>query len=292
MDRQTTGIPKLDEHLGGGLIPGTLTLVIGATGIGKTQLGVHFAHAGLQAEGHRGVFFDMSTRGDSQSHTEYAQRMFQWTPKVADAAKPPDLQNFFESDLTHGEMLHVFDYQGKRVSRREMDWDALGHWQQQLNEKLATTIGFLYGNFTRGCRRVVIDGLEPVDVPSESIQIELFEYVYHQILRKDPLWVARDLFRQAYRQNAAAAEAHTYSPNEIGCLMLQTSKEAMLEHLISRTLDEGDLLSGANTVIYMGKILEGTKIRRALYISKHRGSAATDEIIPYHIDEAGIQIDG
>ena len=291
MARQTTGIPALDEHLGGGLIPGTLTLVIGATGIGKTQLGVQFAHAGEAAEGHRGVFFDMSTRGDSQSHTEYAQRMFQWTPRAADASQQPDLENFFESDLTHSEILHVFDYQGKRVSRREMDWDALGHWQKQINEKLATTIGFLYGNFTRGCRRVVIDGMEPVDVPSESIQVELFEYVYHQILRKDPLWVARDLFRQAYRKNAETAETHNYSPDEIGCLMLQTSKEAMLDHLISRQLDEGDLLSGANTVIYMGKILDGTKIRRALYISKHRGSKATDEIIPYHIDDAGIQID-
>lgn len=290
MARQTTGISALDEHLGGGLIPGTLTLVIGATGIGKTQLGVQFAHAGQAAEGHRGVFFDMSTRGDSQSHAEYAERMFQWKPLVADASKQPDLENFFESDLTHGEMLHVFDYQGKRVSRREMDWDALGHWQKQINEKLATTIGFLYGNFTRGCRRVVIDGVEPVDVPSESIQVELFEYVYHQILRKDPLWVARDLFRQAYRKNAEAAERHNYRPEEIGCVMLQTSKEAMLDHLISKQLDEGDLVSGANTVIYMGKILDGTKIRRALYISKHRGSKATDEIIPYHIDDAGIQL--
>lgn len=290
--RQTTGIPKLDEHLGGGLIPGTLTLVIGATGIGKTQLGVQFNHAGQAAEGHNGIFFDMSTRGDSQSHEDYAERMFGWKPVVADSGKQPDLENFFESDLTHGEMLHVFDYQGKRVSRREMNWDELGHWQKQINEKLATTIGFLYGNFTRGCRRVVIDGLEPVDVPAESIQIELFEYVYHQVLRKDPMWVARDLFRQTFRKNSEAAEKHSYASDEIGCMMLQTSKEAMLDQLISRNLDEGDLLSGANTVIYMGKMLDGTKIRRAMYISKHRGSAATDEIIPFHIDDAGIQIDG
>ncbi len=55
---------------------------------------------------------------------------------------------------------------------------------------------FFYGNFIRGVRRVVIDGIEPVGRPSESIQLELFEYVYHQILRKDSDWVARDLFRQ------------------------------------------------------------------------------------------------
>ncbi|MEY2727842.1 MAG: hypothetical protein RLZZ458_3709, partial [Planctomycetota bacterium] len=42
--RHSTGIPKLDDALGGGLIPGTLTVVMGATGIGKTQLGVRYAH--------------------------------------------------------------------------------------------------------------------------------------------------------------------------------------------------------------------------------------------------------
>ena len=47
--RQSTGIPALDELLGGGLVPGTLTVVVGATGIGKTQLGIQYAHAGLAA---------------------------------------------------------------------------------------------------------------------------------------------------------------------------------------------------------------------------------------------------
>ena len=45
--RFSTGIPALDELLGGGLVPGTLTVVMGATGIGKTQLGVQFARAGI-----------------------------------------------------------------------------------------------------------------------------------------------------------------------------------------------------------------------------------------------------
>ena len=48
--RQSTGIMALDELLGGGLLPGTLTVVVGATGVGKTQLGIQYAHAGLAAE--------------------------------------------------------------------------------------------------------------------------------------------------------------------------------------------------------------------------------------------------
>jgi KaiC/GvpD/RAD55 family RecA-like ATPase len=64
----------------------------------------------------------------------------------------------------------------------------------------------------------------------------------------------------------------------------------MLDQLIDRPLDEGDLLSGANTVIYMGKFRDGLKLRRALYIAKHRGSVASDEIHPYEIGDAGLKV--
>src|SRR5690349_2052834 len=95
MPRLSTGVPGLDDLLGGGLIPGTLTAVVGATGIGKTQLGVQFARAGICEKKYQGadaprspragVFFDMSSRGDSQSHAEYARRIFDWSLSVADA---------------------------------------------------------------------------------------------------------------------------------------------------------------------------------------------------------------
>ena len=47
-DRLSTGISDLDDLLGGGLLPGTLTVCAGATGIGKTQLGLHFANQGMR----------------------------------------------------------------------------------------------------------------------------------------------------------------------------------------------------------------------------------------------------
>ena len=76
----------------------------------------------------------------------------------------------------------------------------------------------------------------------------------------------------------------------IGCLFLYTSAENMLDQLIDRPLDEGDLLSNANTVIYMGKVRDGLKMRRALYIAKHRSSAASDNIHPYTIDDSGLTV--
>ncbi len=289
--RLSTGIAALDEVLGGGLLPGTLTVVVGSAGIGKTQLGLQFLHAGKRQEGRAGIVFDMSSRGDSQHHAEYARRMFGWELETMDPQPHVPLTDFFSPQRRHGDYLHVFDLSGRRVTRRDLDFDAQLDWQAEITRRLNCAIAFFYGNFIRGVRRAVIDGIEPVERPSDSIQLELFEYVYHQILRKDAEWVARDLFRENFRQNAEQVTAHVYDPATIGCMLLQTAQETSLDALLERPLDEGDLLSNANTVLYMGKVREGTKFRRALYVAKHRGSACADEIILYTIGDRGIQLE-
>ena len=294
--RQSTGVPGLDELLGGGLIPGTLTVVVGATGIGKTQLGLQYAQAGARAEGRPGIVFDCASRGDSQSHAEYARRMFGWRLAAMDAGKSVDVGELF-ADLrsattgaAYSDYLHIFDYAGRRVTRRDLDPDEWRNWQAELNARLRAAIAFFYGNFVRGVRRVVVDGIEPSDRAGDSIQFQLLEYVYHQVLRKDAEWVARDLLREAYRRHADEAAAHRYDPAQIGCLLLATSHETMLDDLISRRLDEGDVLSNANTLIYLGKVRDGSRIGRALYIAKHRGSACDERIVGYTIGDQGLSI--
>ena len=289
--RLSTGIPNLDERLGGGLLPGTLTVVVGSTGIGKTQLGLQFAHAGLAQENRRGILFDMAARGDSQNHADYARRMFDWTLDEAAAPENLNLENFFAAERRVGDYLHVFEHQGRRVTRADLDQDEWRKWQGELTRRLTASIAFFYGSFVRGVRRAVVDGIEPADRPSESIQIELFEYIYHQILRKDPEWIARDLFRQDFRRHAEEAAANRYDPGRVACMLLLTSHETTLDGLIERPLDEGDVLSGANTVIYLGKIREGTRFYRAMYVAKHRGSQCPDEILPYRIDDRGIALE-
>lgn len=77
--RQSTGVGGLDDRFGGGLVPGTLTVVVGASGVGKTQFGLQYLHAGRRQEGRAGIIFDMSARIDPQCHAQYAKRMFDWT---------------------------------------------------------------------------------------------------------------------------------------------------------------------------------------------------------------------
>jgi RecA/RadA recombinase len=289
--RLGTGVPGLDQHLGGGLIPGTLAVVVGASGIGKTQLGLQFANAGLSQEGRRGVLFDMNARIDPQSHADYAERMFSWRLNEVPAGDRPRPTEVLQPDCAPGDYLHVFERSGRRVTQRDMGFDSWHDWQAELAAKLETTIAFFYGNFIRGVRRSVIDGIEPAERPSESIQFEMFEYIYHQILRKDYDWVARDLLRESFRACVEQVEARRYDWHNIGCLLLYTSHEMLLDDLIARPLADGELLANANTLILMGKIRRGDKLERGLFIAKHRGSAASDDIHTYRITDAGVTLD-
>lgn len=289
--RQSTGIAELDEMLGGGLLPGTLTVVLGATGIGKTQLGLQYLHQGKDQEGEAGILYDMTSRGDTQNHADYAERLFDWKlrerpPEITDV-RPEDI---WKSEVARWDALHLFQRAGRRVTMSDMDFDQKKEWKADLNRKLVETISFFYGNFTQGVRRCVIDGIEPTDRASDSFQFDLFEYIYHQILRKDADWVARDFFRVDFRKNEEEVQQRMYDWKTVGCLMLCTTHEVMLDDLLTRQIESGDVLANANTIILMGKQkLEG-KMGRALYVAKHRGSACDETIRPYEITETGLKL--
>lgn len=64
----------------------------------------------------------------------------------------------------------------------------------------------------------------------------------------------------------------------------------MLDDLITRPIESGDVLSNANTIILMGKTRDGNKMGRALHVAKHRGSACDESIVPYQITETGLEL--
>jgi circadian clock protein KaiC len=53
--RLTCGVPGLDDMLGGGYLPRSSTLVVGASGVGKSVLGLHYLVEGVRC-GERGLF--------------------------------------------------------------------------------------------------------------------------------------------------------------------------------------------------------------------------------------------
>ncbi len=289
--RQTFGIEGLDRMLGGGLLPGTLTVLAGATGSGKTQLGLRWANAGLAADGRRGVICDLSSRGDAQNHEAYARDQFGWdlTEHVLDG--PVDLAPVWDFERPVGDYFHPFARSGRRVTRRDLEPDDWHAWKSDLARVLRGSAAYFYSQFVRGSRRVVVDGIEPTERFAESIQFEFFEYLYQHVLRKEDEWAAREVFRELYRANAEKVHAHRYDHKAIGCLYLYTTPHVLLDDLMAQPIGEGDIFSNANTIIYMGRTREAGRMGRALHVAKHRGSAGSDEIHPYRLTDRGMEID-
>ncbi len=280
----STGIGFIDEMLDGGLQPGTLTLVYGATGVGKTQFGLSFLNAGLTAGGRRGCLLDFVTRGDSQQHAEYARRLFGWNLSEGVVERA----SVWAAGKLLPDTFKGLEYSGKRVNREDVseeDWET---WHSILVRKLDQVTAFLYSHFVAGGRRMMIDGVEPCAKESESVQFELIDYVLRQT-KTAPDWVARQLFRETYRANEAKVMANLYDPGEISTILLQTSNELLLDDLISRELPQGDTATNANTIILMGRIRLGAKLTRGIFVLKHRGRACSEEIVPFRITERGIE---
>ena len=82
--------------------------------------------------------------------------------------------------------------------------------------------------------------------------------------------------------------SHRYDHRTIGCLCLYTTPQVMLDDLMTEPIGPGDIFATANTIILMGRTRQDGRLGRALVIPKHRGSACSDEIIPYRISDQGI----
>jgi len=289
--RQGFDIEAMDRELGGGLLPGTLTVVAGATGIGKTQLGLRWAEAGLRTEGSRGLICDLTSRGDSQNHIVYARNQLGWELQPYPLTPSPAFEHAWDESRPLGAYFHPVERAGRRVSRSDLEPEAWHEWKAELAKILRCAVGFFYQHFARGVRRVVFDGLEPTERFSESIQFEFFEYIYHHVLRKDSDWAAREWLREQFRVHAHKVDQHPYDHRQIGCMYLYTTPHVMLDDLLTQPIGQGDIFSNANTIILMGRTRHNGRMGRALAITKHRGSAHGDEIRPYRITEKGLVFD-
>jgi KaiC/GvpD/RAD55 family RecA-like ATPase len=290
--RVSTGLPKLDAMLGGGLLPGTLAVVFGATGIGKTHLGLTFANHGLAADGARGVVLDMNGRGDSQQHDEYAARLFRWplapwthtvTPMSDPYPPPGQMEAFYSNALPW--VGRVRDYQVPTPDGGfEFDWS----WKAMYNHALYTVRPFLYFHFAAGTRRVVVDGVEPMDAPADSIQCFMFDELYRKAIHRDAETLGMEICLPVW-QHRPFIDAHRYDHAAISTLLLVTTEEARLEDLIGRKTGAGDVGAVANTVLLMGREKVGNRLGRFVCVAKHRGSAMSDEIVEFRIGEHGLE---
>jgi len=287
--RVSTGLTRLDEMLGGGLLPGTLTVVYGATGIGKTHLGVTFADHGRVADGARGVIFDMNGRGDSQQHREYASRLFGWdvrpwthtvTP-MSDPYPPPEQMTADYSNAFRW-VGRVRDFQVTAPDGAEFDWN----WKAEYNHALYTVRPFFYFHFAAGTRRVMVDAVEPMDSPADSIQCFLFDELYRKVIHRDGETLGMEICLPVWKHRQFI-DGHRYDHGHVTTVLLVTTEETRFEDLIARKVAAGDIGATANTILVMGSERVGNRLARMLAVVKHRGSAKSDDIVEYRVGAEG-----
>jgi RecA/RadA recombinase len=291
--RVSTGLQQLDAMLGGGLLPGTLTVVYGATGIGKTHLGLTFADHGRAVDGARGVVIDMNGRGDSQQHDEYARRLFAWdlrtwrhtvTPMSDPYPPAAEMAAFYTNALPWVGRVRDFQVTASDGGL-EFDWN----WKASYNQALYTVRPFLYFHFAAGTRRVVVDGVEPMDAPADSIQCFIFDELYRKVVHRDAETLGMEICLPVWKHRAFI-DAHRYDHGTIATMLLVTTEETRLEDLLARKVATGDIGATANTIIVMGSERVGARLARLLCVVKHRGSAMSDEIAEYRVGAGGLTL--
>jgi KaiC/GvpD/RAD55 family RecA-like ATPase len=278
--------------LGGGLLPGTLTVVYGATGIGKTHLGLAFAHHGRAADGAPGLVVDMNARGDSQQHDLYAARLHDWSLRRWTHTVTPMSDPYPPAGELDAQYLDVFPWVGRRSDYevatpegREFDWA----WKAAYARALYTVRPFFYFHFAHGARRVVVDGIEPADA-GDSIQAYLVDELYRKVIHRDAETLGMEVCLPVWRHREFI-DAHRYDHETVTTLLLCTTEESRLEDLLARKVVAGDIGAVANTVLLMGREKVGLRVGRFLCVAKHRGSAMSDEIAEFRIGEQGLALD-
>ncbi len=276
----------------GACLPGTLTVIYGATGIGKTHLGLSFCDHGARADGARGIVFDMNARGDSQQHHGYAARLHGWDLKhwthtvlpMADPYPSPEQMQAFYCDALPW-VGKLRDYQVPTADGLEFDWN----WKAQYNQALYTVRPFVYFHLGAGSRRIVVDGIEPMDVPGDYIQPYIFDDLYRKLIHRDSETLGMEICMPVW-QHRAFIDAHRYDHAAVTTLLLVTTEETQLEHLIARKVAAGDVGAVANTIVVMGSERVGNRLGRFLCVVKHRGSAKSDDIVEYRVTERGFEL--
>jgi hypothetical protein len=167
----------------------------------------------------------------------------------------------------------------------EFDWN----WKAMYNHALYTVVPFIYFHLAAGTRRVVVDGVEPMDQPADSIQFWMFDELYRKTIHRDAETLGMEICLPVWKHRAFI-DGHLYDHAAVTTLLLVTTEETRIEDLLARKVAVGDIGATANTIVVMGSERVGNRMARLLSVVKHRGSAMSDEIVEYRIGSAGLEL--
>jgi circadian clock protein KaiC len=119
--RLSTGIAGLDQLLGGGFPPWSVTFVQGATGVGKTLLGLHFLLTGAR-QGETGILFTLEETLDQLRGVAAG---FGWNLKELERTGRLTLRYTSPVELSTDRFLHEVREQVQKLGARRLVLDSL-----------------------------------------------------------------------------------------------------------------------------------------------------------------------
>lgn len=160
----STGIPGLDEVLQGGLDPGSLCLVEGTSGAGKTNLGLNFALEGVR----RGEVVLYLTLGETKRELEALAYSHEWDPTGLDIVEsvrtdsPSSL--FHPAEVELDEIIKLIETQVERIRPSRVVVDSLAEIRLLAQNQLRfrTALSRLKEFFNRHETTMLLLG-EPID---------------------------------------------------------------------------------------------------------------------------------
>src|SRR5262249_45547127 len=110
---------------------------------------------------------------------------------------------------------------------------------------------------------------------------------YRKVIHRDAETLGMEICLPVWRYREFI-DAHRYDHAAVSTVLLVTTEETQLEHLIARKVAAGDIGAVANTILIMGSERVGSRLGRFLCVVKRRGSAMSDEIAEYRVGDRGI----
>ena len=105
----------------------------------------------------------------------------------------------------------------------------------------------------------MVDGIEPMDVPGDYIQPYIFDDLYRKTIHRDSETLGMEICMPVWKHRAFI-DAHRYDHAAVTTMLLVTTEETQLEHLIARKVAAGDVGAVANTIVVMGSERVGNRL--------------------------------
>jgi KaiC/GvpD/RAD55 family RecA-like ATPase len=236
-----TGIPGLDELVGGGFPEGRVILIVGGPGAGKTLLASQFLYNGIQEHNENGVFISLD---ETKSH--YYEEMLNFGWDFAAAEEDGQFAFIDATRMSRVALLKAKLYKDEANSLRgnQLSIDKL---VEEMQAKIQQV----------GAKRVALDTLASL---------------FYRF--PDPI----------ERRTATVDLIESLSDIGITTLITTELRQFGLERSV---LDEEYLVHG---VVMMQALFSGGSTTRALQVEKMRGTRVNNNVVPYTIDQYGIEI--